>query len=66
MNKLIYLVPDNIDSSFVGRIQMYDESFIVLVVFALKRVDKIDDGCGLTRSGRSVQEKVWEVIRSKY
>jgi hypothetical protein len=59
-HELVNLVANNINASFVGRVQMNDQTLVFLDSLVL--VDQIDDGGGFAGSGRAVQQQIWKIL----
>ena len=60
--KLMNLVTDNINPSFIRGIQMDDITLVDTVIPVLELVDEIDDGRGFSRPRGAIKQQVREVV----
>jgi hypothetical protein len=65
-NKLIDLVPDDVDAAFVRGVQMNDQVLVDFVVFRLIFIDEIHDSGCFTGTGRTVEEQIGKIVFGQY
>jgi hypothetical protein len=64
-DELKNLITYDINTAFIGGIQMNHQVFVDGGIFGLKFVDKIDDRGGFARSRRAIKQEIGEIIFTK-